>query len=624
MLSSMRTSKKNQPFVYALMALLALGLVGFASGGVDGARINSVGTVGDEPIPVTSYAQSLRNTIQNASSQIGRQVTAQEAALFGLQSQALQNVVSGAALSSEASRMGVSAGDKQVAEEIFATQTFTGIDGKFDKEAYQYALDRSGLSAKEYEEQTRKAIARGLIESAVAAGSKTPDTQALTLIEYAREQRNFDWAAIDTSVLSTRAENPTDAQLKAQYEASPALYTAPQTREITYVTLSPEMLADQVTIPEGVLQEDYDAQPTRFSRPARRAVERIIFADTAAAETAKAQMAENVTTFDVIAAERGLNLADIDLGDVEEGQLGAEIDAGLFGTKDLGIFGPFDTDLGPALFRVNAVMDAQNTTFEDAKAELTAEFVGEETRRMIIEMVSDIDDLLAQGLTLEEIASETEMTLGKISLDDTTEDGIAAYEAFRTEANAARKGAFPELKDLSDGGIFALRLDELIEPALRPFEDVKEQVAKDWAVAEDMKSLEALGEDLAAKLDDGATFESLDLTPTPVAAATRDAFINGVPAALLQNIFEGEINKTYQIRTDSTVVLARLNEVVPFDPTSEDGKLLASQVRVQISNQVTGDLLRLFASALEERDGVSLNQTAINQINTQILGGTGG
>jgi peptidyl-prolyl cis-trans isomerase D len=624
MLSSMRTSKKNQPFVYALMGLLALGLIGFASGGVDGARVNSIGSVGEEPIPVTSYAQSLRNTVQNVSQQIGRQVSAQEVAAFGLQAEALQNVVSGAALSSEANRLALSAGDDLVAEEIVATPAFTGIDGNFDKEAYEFTLERSGLSTKEYEQQTRQAIARGLIESAVASGAKTPDSHALVLIEYAREQRNFDWASIDATVLTERAANPTDAQIAEQYEAAPALYTSPLTRELTYVTLSPEMLADQVEIPDGILQEDYNAQPERFSRPARRAVERIIFADEEAANTAKAQMDEGVTTFDTIATDRGLTLADIDLGDVEQGQLNTQIDQGLFGTKELGIFGPYNTDLGPALFRVNAIMDAQNTTFEEAKEELSAEYVGEESRRLIVEMVSDIDDLLAQGLTLEEIATETAMTLSTISMTATTEDGIAAYDEFRNEAFAARKGGFPELKDLSDGGIFALRLDEVVDPALRQLDEVKDQVVQDWAVAEDQKSLEAFAQDLAQKLDTGATFESLNLTPNTETDATRDAFVDGVPAPLLQDIFTSDIGKTSQVSTDASVVLARLNEVVAFDPNSEDGKLLLSQVGIQLSNQVTGDLLRLFATALEERDGVSLNQTAINQINSQILGGTGG
>ena len=111
MLSSMRISKKNQPFVYGLLGLLALGLVGIASGGVDGSRISSIGKVGEEPIPVTSYAQSLRNTIQNISRQIGRQLTSQEISAYGLQSEALENVVSSAALSNEAKRLKISVGD---------------------------------------------------------------------------------------------------------------------------------------------------------------------------------------------------------------------------------------------------------------------------------------------------------------------------------------------------------------------------------------------------------------------------------------------------------------------------------------------------------------------------------
>ena len=129
MLSSMRTSKKNQPFVYGLMGLLALGLVGVASGGVGGARVNSIGSVGEEPIPVTSYAQSLRNTVQNISRQIGRQVTAQEVVNYGLQAEALENVASSAALSNEASRLGLSVGDALVAKAIVAAPAFSSIDG---------------------------------------------------------------------------------------------------------------------------------------------------------------------------------------------------------------------------------------------------------------------------------------------------------------------------------------------------------------------------------------------------------------------------------------------------------------------------------------------------------------
>jgi peptidyl-prolyl cis-trans isomerase D len=623
MLSSMRISKKNQPFVYGLLGLLALGLVGIASGGVDGSRISSIGKVGEEPIPVTSYAQSLRNTIQNISRQIGRQLTSQEISAYGLQSEALENVVSSAALSNEAKRLKISVGDDLVAEEIIATPTFTSVNGKFDKEAYEFALENSGLDTKEYELQTRKAIARSLIEGAVASGTKTPSSHAMTLIKFAREERSFDWASIDKKLLSTQAINPTIDQLKAYYDKNNILYTAPLSRKLTYVLLSPEMLADRIVVSQSELKDEYKSQPDRFNKPARRIIDRIIFDSVKTARTVKDQLDKEEVSFTKVAEDRGLTQTDIDLGDIEKGQLDKDIDDLLFNASEVGIYGPIDTNLGPALFQINAIIDPQNTSFEDAAEELTAEYVSIESRKLINEMITDIDDLLAQGLTLEEIAKETAMELEKISYDNTTETGIAAYDGFRAEALKVKIGDFPELRELSDGGVFALRLDDLIEPALRPFETVRDQVATDWSASEDKKSLLKLADTLIIKLDNGETFESLNLNAESVSSITRNKYIDGIPAQLLEELFSNKTGKTSKIDNGDTVLLARLNDISEFNSETDESKELLSQVGIQLSNQVTGDLLRLFASALKDRDGVILNQNAVNQINTQILGGTG-
>ena len=623
MLSSMRISKKNQPFVYGLLGLLALGLVGIASGGVDVSRISSIGKVGEEPIPVTSYAQSLRNTIQNISRQIGRQLTSQEISAYGLQSEALENVVSSAALSNEAKRLKISVGDDLVAEEIIATPTFTSVNGKFDKEAYEFALENSGLDTKEYELQTRKAIARSLIEGAVASGTKTPSSNAMTLIKFAREERSFDWASIDKKLLSTQAINPTIDQLKAYYDKNNILYTAPLSRKLTYVLLSPEMLADRIVVSQSELKDEYKSQPDRFNKPARRIIDRIIFDSVKTARTVKDQLDKEEVSFTKVAEDRGLTQTDIDLGDIEKGQLDKDIDDLLFNASEVGIYGPIDTNLGPALFQINAIIDPQNTSFEDAAEELTAEYVSIESRKLINEMITDIDDLLAQGLTLEEIAKETAMELEKISYDNTTENGIAAYDGFRAEALKVKIGGFPELRELSDGGVFALRLDDLIEPALRPFETVKDQVATDWSASEDKKSLLKLADTLIIKLDNGETFESLNLNAESVSSITRNKYIDGIPAQLLEELFSNKTGKTSKIDNGDTVLLARLNDISEFNSETDESKELLSQVGIQLSNQVTGDLLRLFASALKDRDGVILNQNAVNQINTQILGGTG-
>ena len=215
------------------------------------------------------------------------------------------------------------------------------------------------------------------------------------------------------------------------------------------------------------------------------------------------------------------------------------------------------------------------------------------------------------------------MEVGKISYNDNFEEGIAAYDGFRAEASNSKIGDFPELKELSDGGIFALRLDKIIEPTLSPFEKVKNQVIDNWSDAENKKSLLKLGDELVIKLDNGNTFESLSLPLNSVNSVKRNKFIDNIPGTLLEQLFLIEVGKTSNIDNGDTVILARLNSITQFDAKSNENKELLSQVGFQLSNQVTGDLLRLFASALKDRDGVTLNQNAVNQINTQILGGTG-
>ncbi|GLQ34380.1 peptidyl-prolyl cis-trans isomerase [Amylibacter marinus] len=621
MLSSMRGNKKNQVFMYGLMALLGLGLIGFGTGGPDGARLNSIGSVGDEPVSVDSYVATLNSTLNAANQQFGRALSQNEVAALRLQETALRNVVSLSALSNEAARLGISVGDEKVAQEILSTPSFTGLDGSFDREAYEFSLSRAGLSVDDYEEQTRKSVARDLIESSVASGLRLNPRQALILLEYAREQRSFEWATLGDDLLPAPVEIPTDAQVQAQYKATPEAYTAPRIREITYVSLTPEMLEDQVEVSDEDLRAAYDAQFSRFNRPARRSVDRVIFADTAAATDAKARIDVSIVTFDDVIAERGLEPLDADLGEVEQGSLSAEIDAALFANGNLGIVGPVETDLGPALFRINAVMDAQILEFENAKPELRAEFVGEESRALISERLNDLDDLLASGATLAEIAEETDMELGKISMEPSSTEGFAAYLEFRQAAFAARVGDFPELTDLSDGGVFALQVDKIIDPTLRPLDEVRSTVIADWQANETLTRLEALVPDLSEKLAKGADFAELNLEKSTSKNVTRGEFIEGLGAELTLEIFESEAGSILSAREDGAVYIARINDVTPFDADTEGNQSMLSEVTQQLSNQTANDLLTAFMAAIETRDGVRLNQSAIEQLNLQIIGG---
>ena len=144
----------------------------------------------------------------------------------------------------------------------------------------------------------------------------------------------------------------------------------PERKEITYAWLTPTMVAGSVALDEAELRAAYDARIDDFSRPAMRMVDRLGFPDEAAAAAARARIDAGETTFDGLLSERGLTIDDVDLGTVEESDLG-EAGAAVFALEDTGVVGPLPSTVGPALFRVNAIMLPQETPFEEARAQLS-------------------------------------------------------------------------------------------------------------------------------------------------------------------------------------------------------------------------------------------------------------
>src|SRR5690606_17456677 len=290
--------------------------------------------------------------------------------------------------------------------------------------AYRLVLQQNGLDEAGFEAQLRAESARGLLESAVARGISAPPAFADTLTAWAGETRSFTLAELIASDLAEPVAAPDDAALHAYYDAHPDDFTRPETRRITYAWLSPEMLLPEVELDEAALRAAYDERLAEFVTPARRLVERLIVPDTAAAEAAKARLDSGDASFADLAEERGLTLADADLGEVSEADLGAA-GAAVFALAAPGIVGPVQTDLGPALFSMNAILERQEISFEDAREELSSEVAMDRARRMVLDMTDELEDLIASGVSLEQVADETRMEVGTVAFNSESEGGIA-------------------------------------------------------------------------------------------------------------------------------------------------------------------------------------------------------
>jgi len=612
---AMGKGKLSKTFIWILMGLLFIGLAGFGATSLTGTA-RSVATVGDKEVSTEAYLRALRSEINAYSAQVGRAVSISEAQSLGLDRQVLAQLITARGLDNEAARIDLSVGDAVVAQQLLEVPAFQGPDGSFDREAYSFALRNQNLSESEFEEQLRDDTARTILQSALIAGNTLPDTYIDTLLSYTGETRDFTWARLTGSDLQTGLPEPSESDLQAYYEDNIDRYTLPEQRDITYAWITPEMIIDTVEVDEDALRAAYEDRSDQFNLPERRLVERLVFSTREAAQSALDRLQDGLS-FEALVEERGLEMADVDMGDVTRETLD-EAAEGVFAAETGEVVGPLPSNLGPALYRVNAVLDAQTTSFEEARPDLRNELALDRARRVIETLAQSIDDELAAGATLEEIAATTEAELGQINWYPGADGDIAAYDAFREAAADLNEGDFPEVMQLGDGGVFAMRLNAIQPPAPQPLEDVIDRVRQGWDTRQQTEQLMTQAEDLAAQLSEGSSFEDLGLAPQQEFDLGRNAQISDLNPALIPAVFEMDPGDIRAVPGTGEVTLVRLDAINPVDRSDGDVERLAQALRNQASGSIAEDLFRAFAGEVQRRAGVEVNQSAINAVHAAI------
>ena len=601
--------------VWIILGLLIVGLAGFGVDGFGGS-VRAVGSVGDRDIRVQDYARALQQEITAATQQTGQPVSFERAREMGLDREVLSRLVTIAALENEAQRLGISAGDDAVRDEVLAVPAFRGLEGGFNREAYRFALQQEGWSEREFEDRIRSELARGILQAGAIGAAPVPQAFTDTVFDWFAEPRSFSVIRVDRSSLETPSPVPGEAELRSFYADNPDLFTLPEARRITYAWVTPAMIMDDVQIEEEALRELYEMRGDEFRRPERRLVDRLVFPSEDEAEAALGRIEAGEASFEDVAGERGLSLDDTDMGDVTEAQLGS---AGpdVFALAEPDVVGPVPTPFGPALFRVNAILSAQEVPFEEARPELREQLALDRARRIIVDRFDDFEDLLAGGATIEELAEETMLELGSIDLRPDTREGIAAYDAFRDAAGAVGVGDFPEIFALEDDGVFVLRLEEIVEPQLRPFEEVEVQVIEAWDIAEAETRVAARAEELLAELEAGASVEELGLTADVIEEITRTGFVPDLPRSAIEAAFALEPSGRRIVTDGTSAYIVTLLDILPAETGTEEAARQRALIGEEARETLIEDIFTAYARLLEREAGLSIDSAAIEAVHAQ-------
>ncbi len=614
--------KISKFFFYIVLGLSVLAMVGFGITGIfSPSTTANVATVGDEDVTAEEYFRVLQQELQTLSQQVGQNITIEQALQFGIDQQVLQRLITQAAIRGEVKRLGISVSDETVRKDLLENPMFQGLGGAFDKDLYKDIVTNSGLSPSEYEDLLRMDAAQVIMQTAITAGVALPDAALDTVFDYMGETRNFTYAGVTPENLPVAAPEPDEAELIAFYAAHPEEFTQPLTREITYVSLTPEQVAESAEVGEEAISALYESRADQYNTRPRRFVERIAFGTADEAAAAMARIESGEANFDDLLAEAGLTVADADMGDVTPEDVGSTVADVLFATDEPGVYGPLESDIGPAIFRLNAAIDGTSIPLEEVRDELKHEIALGEAAGTIADIADEVIDLIAGGATLEEVADETPLTLETIALPEGGTDGIAAYAEFRDEASAAEIGEERDVVEMSDGGIFALRVDNIVEPHVLPFEEVRDEILAKWKAAKTKELIQKRAEQIASAIEASGGSLGDFAGALQIGEATeiaRTANVPDLPPAVIPAVFEMEPGEVRIFENVDGAVIVQLNSVKPFDPEDERAKPVVDQVTAQANDLLAQDILTYFSAALVQQAEPTLNQARIDALYTQL------
>ena len=625
MMDSMRGAAKS----WVAKVLIGLLAVSFGVWGIaDVFRAGNTGalaTVGKQEISGQEFERSFQQRLQALSRQNNKGFTPEEARALGIDRAVLQELMQGAALDNEAQGLKLGVSTDFLAKNVMTDPTFQDASGKFDPDRFKRLLAENGLSEGMFFSSERQRLLRQAL--ATTASADFPVSTGLLDAQYrfANEQRDaryFTVRAQDSEVAA-----PTDDEIKKEYEANPAAYTAPEYRAVAVMKVEPADIAAKVTLTDQDLTDGFEKYKSEYFTPEKRTILQISFPSLEEAQAAQQKLSAG-TDFVALAKELGFTEADITFADKTRAEF---IDPGIaeaaFTLTEGQVSQPVKGALATVLLKAVSIAPEHQATLDEVKPQLSERLRLERANEEIQAIYDAVEDARAAQTTFEDIAAKAGIPFQLVPAVDASGAGKDGQPVSAPHAQDLVQASFAsdvgvENDAISlDNGYVWYEVREVIPSALKPFDQVKDQ-ARAAVIATKVRALaEDKAKKLVERLTTGAKLEDLATeaaSPVETAQGLRRTETDATfDAAAVAALFAAPENGfAYALERDgrSARVMQALPVLLPaFDPASAEAKALSDKMKAQVGDNV----LSAYLASLENQAGVHVNETLWRNISGQ-------
>jgi peptidyl-prolyl cis-trans isomerase D len=620
---------RKQAGSWVVKVLMLLLVASFAIWGIGdifygGGQNPTVATVGGAEIPASELSDSFNRAVTNLQRQLGPDFDRERAIQLGVMQQSLQDLVAQRLIGLQASEMGIAVSDDMLRAMITANPMFQS-GGQFDRSRFDQLLRANGLSEDGYLAGLRQDAMRSALLGSIAGPVVAPPALVEALYRFRNEQRRGRYVPVPFASI-TEVPEPSEEELAAFHEAHQAQFTTPQYRALTFVTLEPSGLIDEVEVSDEEVAAAYQGRIDQFRTPERRTVEQLLANEQATIEQAAKRLAEGATVEEVAAEVEGVSLDQ--LGAVARGDLPTAFEDAIFSQAEGEIGAPVSSAFGWHIFRVSAIEPEETVPLAEARAALTQELALEKANDLLPNFADRLDDELAAGIELKEAARAVGLEAVTVSAVDATGkdpegEPVAAlppWPEFMEIAIETPAGETSLLEEAAAGGYFVIQVDQVVEPRLKPVEEVRDELIRGSRDERRRELARVRAEELRAELDAGATTD-LVLADTGLEAKLieplrRDqpGVPQGINAAVVRALFAtapGDVaDEVVEVGGAFAVVVT--DEVIAADPGANAEAL--EQLAREVEAEMRSDVVAQFEGQLRREYPVEIDGAAINRL----------
>jgi peptidyl-prolyl cis-trans isomerase D len=593
---------------------------------------DAIATIGGRKVLVSSFQRAYVQQAQAMRSAYGDAFNEQMLQQFGLGQRILEQLINDEAVLIEAERLGLRVSDAELRQRIMTFPAFQQ-DGQFiGSERYRQLLasQRPPILPDQFEADIRRQILGEKLQALVTGWVHVDDAEVER--EYRRRNEKVKLElAVFTAEGFKKTIQPTDAELKAQFDKDPEAYRLPEKRRVRFLSLDAAALKARQTATQQEIEDLYRRNQSMYSTPEQVRASHILFKTEGKDEAAVRKQAESVLAqvkkggdFAALAKQHSEDEASKATGgDMDyfgRGAMVKEFDEAVWNLQPGQITQELvKTQYGFHIIKVADKRAAMTRSVADVRPQLEDQIKTEKAQAEASRKADELAAKIKAPADLDRVAREESLAVGDSGLFARDEPlaglGFApavAAKAFELEPNKVSE-------QLSTGQGFAWIVVTEVKPAALPTLDqvrdkVRDDVIRTKAVEVARQRAETMAKAARGNFAAAAKAAGVEVKTTELITRGSPLPEVGTNQAVEDVIFALKPGDTSApIPTDNAVVVARLVErqdVKPEDMATGKASV-ADDLRQQRQNQFFGAYM---TKAREKIGQPTFNERAYMQV----------